>query len=245
MSVVLPAIKPMEYRVGTGCHRVTEGVSRCPASGILPERPRIQCGYRGTYHTARGVTRCLTMKWPGSCPSCGSGNKPCVRQSRSACNERRKEFELPERGWVDCFPEQKADRARRAYPTGCASQAQKTRRTTACCWAVETPTTGVKAMKGLTRPCADFVESRKRTSKRGASPRRDRACAKTDFFIFLLFDYLFTADWAGMDPPSMAPSRAKRQFAGRAPPLSIFSSEPPACRVCPVGGPMRDSCCWQ
>ena len=39
-----------------------------------------------------------------------------------------------------------------------------TRCTTACCWAVETPTTGVKTVKGLTRPCADPVESKRRRS---------------------------------------------------------------------------------
>ena len=39
-----------------------------------------------------------------------------------------------------------------------------TRCTTACCWAVETPTTGVKTVKGLTRPCADLVESKRRRS---------------------------------------------------------------------------------
>ena len=160
-SVVPPAMEPADNRVGAGSCQVTEGVSRCPTSGMLPERPRIQCGYRGTYRT-RWILPCDTTKCPGSCQSFGSGNKPCVWQSRSAYNGRRKAFELPERGPGDCFPEQKAGRARRECSTGHSSQTQKTRCTTACCWAVQTPTTGVKAMKGLTRPCADLVESERR-----------------------------------------------------------------------------------
>ena len=52
-SVVPPAMEPVDNRVGAGSYQATEGVSRCPASGMLPERPRIQCGYRGTYQQAR------------------------------------------------------------------------------------------------------------------------------------------------------------------------------------------------
>ena len=47
-SGVPPAMEPADNRVGAGSRQATEGVSRCPTSGILPERPRIQCGYRGT-----------------------------------------------------------------------------------------------------------------------------------------------------------------------------------------------------
>lgn len=86
---------------------------------------------------------------------------------------------LPERGPAERFLERKAGRARRACPTGNASLTQKARRTTACCWAVETPTTGVKAMKGLTRPCADLAEPKGAEAR--AIARQDRACAKTDF----------------------------------------------------------------
>ena len=42
-------MRPVDNRVGTGRHQVTDGKSRCPISGVLPERPRIQYGYRGTY----------------------------------------------------------------------------------------------------------------------------------------------------------------------------------------------------
>ena len=45
-------MKPVDNRVGTGSRQVTDGMSRLPTSGMLPERPRIQCGYRGTYHHA-------------------------------------------------------------------------------------------------------------------------------------------------------------------------------------------------
>lgn len=40
--------------------------------------------------------------------------------------------------------------------------------------------TGVKAMKGLTRPCADPVDYKRR---RGASSSRNRTCAKTGFIV--------------------------------------------------------------
>ena len=153
---------PVDNRVGTGRHQATDGMSRLPMGGILPERPRVQCGCRGTCHVR--CIPCDTTKCPGSCQSFGSGNKPCVQQSRSAYNERRKAFVLPERGPAEHFSEWKAGRARRKCPTGHSSQPQKARCTTACCWAVETPTTGVKAMKGLTRPCADLVESQRRRS---------------------------------------------------------------------------------
>ena len=172
-------MEPVDNRVGAGSYQVTEGVGRCPTSGILPERPRIQCGYRGTCH--HGALPCNTTKCPGRRQPFGGGAKPCVRQSRSAYNGRRKAFELPERGPGDCFPEQKAGRVRRECSTGRSSQTQKTRCTTACCWAMETSTTGVKAMKGLTRPCADLVES-ERTLMRGPSSGWDRACAKTSLF---------------------------------------------------------------
>ncbi len=42
-------MEPVDNRVGAGSYQVTEGVSCCPTSRILPERPRIQRGYRGTY----------------------------------------------------------------------------------------------------------------------------------------------------------------------------------------------------
>lgn len=40
-SVVALAMKPAGNRVGAGSCQVTEGVSRWPTSGVLPERPRI------------------------------------------------------------------------------------------------------------------------------------------------------------------------------------------------------------
>lgn len=75
---------------------------------------------------------------------------------------------LPERGSRIHFPEWRDDRARRECPTGGSNQTQKTRCTTACCWAVETPTTEAKVMKGLTRPCADLAAS----NCEGSSPVR-------------------------------------------------------------------------
>ena len=53
---------------------------------------------------------------------------------------------------VDDFLESKSGRARRECSTERSSQTQKTRCTTACCWAMETSTTEVKVMKGLTLP---------------------------------------------------------------------------------------------
>ncbi len=47
-------MEPVGNRVGAGSHQATEGVSRCPTNGMLPERSRIQCGYRETYRH-RGV----------------------------------------------------------------------------------------------------------------------------------------------------------------------------------------------
>ena len=45
---------------------------------------------------------------------------------------------------------------------------------------METSTTGVKVMKGVTRPCADFAESKDVDAK--AITSQHRACAKTDFY---------------------------------------------------------------
>ena len=160
-SVAVPAVTPADNRVEAGSRQVTEGVS-CRSTGrILPERPRILYSYRGTYRMWL-VSHTTLVKWPGSDRSCGKDHKRYVSQSRSACSGRRKVFVLPERGSGDCFPEQKAGRARRKSSTEGSSQTQKVRGTTACCWAVETPTTGAKTVKGLTRPCADLAELPKR-----------------------------------------------------------------------------------
>ncbi len=106
-------------------------------------------------------------------------------QSRSAYIGRRKVFELPERGPRDCFPEQKAGRARREYSTECSSQTQKTRCTTACCWAMETSTTGVKVMKRLTRACADFAELKRRRCEGHRRVRIELALKLTFFGPFV------------------------------------------------------------
>jgi len=55
-SVVPLAVEPVDNRVGAGSHQGTQGVSRCPISGIRPARSRIQCGYRETYQTTVVLT---------------------------------------------------------------------------------------------------------------------------------------------------------------------------------------------
>ena len=47
------SMKSVGNRVGAKSHQVTEGVSRCPISGMLPGRSRIRCGYRETYPAIR------------------------------------------------------------------------------------------------------------------------------------------------------------------------------------------------
>jgi hypothetical protein len=156
-SSVAGAMKPADNRVGAVSRQATKGVRRCPTTQCCPEDHGfdaviVKRAHRRLPPTCRSVRAVANLR---------SGNKPCVQQSRSAYSDRRKAFALPERGLWTCFPEQRNDRARREFPTGRSSLTQKTRCTTACCWAMETSTTGVKAMKGLTRLCADLVESKR------------------------------------------------------------------------------------
>ena len=46
----------MGNRLGTGGHGVTEGMSCGPGRRVLPERSRIQYGYRETYSSTRSAT---------------------------------------------------------------------------------------------------------------------------------------------------------------------------------------------
>ena len=96
-------MRPADNRVGAGSCQVTEGVSRWPTSGVLPERPRI-C--MAIVERSEREQQSRTMKVSEKLPmSSGSGNKSYVQQSRSAYSGRRKVIALPERGSVDYFPE--------------------------------------------------------------------------------------------------------------------------------------------
>jgi hypothetical protein len=78
-------MKPVDNRVGTGRHQVTDGKSRCPISGVLPERPRIQYGYRGTcYH---GLTPCDTPSVREVADSFGRGQQ-AARVTELKCLHR-------------------------------------------------------------------------------------------------------------------------------------------------------------
>lgn len=142
---------------------------------MLLGRLRIRCGYRETcplaYEPTLGSVREVAY------PQGAASNRVCDRVEVPTANGR-KAFALPERGSWNCFPEQESDRARRECPTGDSSQTQKTRCTTACCWAMETSTTEVKAVKGLTRPCADLPV----TNPRGPSPGQTELALKLAYF---------------------------------------------------------------
>jgi len=77
-------MEPADNRVGAGSCQVTEGVGRCPTSGILPERPRIQCGYRGTYH--HGALPC-DNEVSGKLPILRE-RQQAVRAAESKCLQR-------------------------------------------------------------------------------------------------------------------------------------------------------------
>ena len=96
-------MKPAGNRVGAGSCQVTEGKSRWPTSGVLPERPRICMAIvERSKHGLNHVTHQVSGKLPT--PS-GGGSKSYVQQSRIAYSGRRKVIALPERGSVDYFPE--------------------------------------------------------------------------------------------------------------------------------------------
>jgi hypothetical protein len=91
-SVVPPAVEPVDNRVGAGSCHVTEGVRRCPTSGILPERPRIQCGYRGTYQntvgnraTQRSVREVANPPGAATGRACGRVEVPTADAERCPC----------------------------------------------------------------------------------------------------------------------------------------------------------------
>ena len=78
-------MEPVDNRVGAGSYQVTEGVGRCPTSGILPERPRIQCGYRGTCQ--HGCTTVRHNEVSGKLPILRE-RQQAVRVAESKCLQR-------------------------------------------------------------------------------------------------------------------------------------------------------------
>ena len=104
-SVEDRAMKPVDNRVGAGSRQETDGVSRLPTGGVLPERPRIQYGYRGTRETwlvsrvtqrsvrevanpsgAATSRACSRVEVPTTdaerCPSCPKGDRWIASRSR-------------------------------------------------------------------------------------------------------------------------------------------------------------------
>ncbi len=209
LSVVPLAIEPVDNRVGAGSRQVTEGMSSLPMGKVLPERPRIQYGYRGTYH--HGAYR-ATLEVSGKLPILRE-RPQAERVTESKCLQRKpKGMRAARKGIGGLLPGAESRSSKARVSDGALSPTQKTRCTTACCWAVETSTTGVKAVQGLTRPCADLAEFNDDDARAIASPDRawfntpcadlaefndddaraiaspDRACAKTDF-LYGPFDF--------------------------------------------------------
>lgn len=150
--------------MGTRGRQATEGVRRCPTAQCCPEDHRFNAVIvkraprrKPTLGSVREVAH----------PRGAATNRVCSRvEVPTAIAARRSR--LPARGSWTCFPEQKSDRARRECPTGDSTRTQKAHCTNACCWAMETSTTGVKVMKGLTRPCADPAINKRRRGHRQA-----------------------------------------------------------------------------
>ena len=107
-SVVPLAMEPVDNRVGAGSHQVTQGVSRCPISGILPARSRIQCGYRETYRTTvlnrmRSVREVANPSGAATSRACSRVEVPTTdAERRSSCPKGDRQNASRSRKPVEC-----------------------------------------------------------------------------------------------------------------------------------------------
>ena len=172
-------MKPVDNRVGAGRHQVTDGMSRCPTSGMLPERPRIQYGYRGTCHHAA--------------LACGP---PSVREVADSFGRGQQAVRVTELKCLQRSPQ--GDRAARKGTRGLLPGVES--------WSSEVrvsdgmlkpnPEDSLhyclllgdgdinnrgEGDEGFNTPVCRPRGVHK-TVKRGPSPSQDRACAKTDSF---------------------------------------------------------------
>ena len=163
--------------MGTASRQVTESVRR---------RPPAQC--RSEDHGLNAVL-VKRVHWRENANSLGSVREvanPKGTAANRVCNRvevptaiAARWSRCPKGDLWTCFPEQSSGRAKLERPTGGSNRTQKARCTTACCWAMETSTTEVKVMKGLTRPCADLAGPK---TLRGSSPGQTELALKLALF---------------------------------------------------------------
>ena len=176
-SVVPLAVEPVDNRVGAGSHQVTQGVSRCPISGILPARSRIQCGYRETYQL-----RCLTVhEVSGKLPILRE-RQQAARAAESKCLQRTpKGVRAARKGTGRTLPGAESQSSAVRVSDGVLESIPED--SLDYCLLLGGGDTNDRGEDGegfntpVCRP-----RGVQKTSKRGPSSGQDRACAKTDSF---------------------------------------------------------------
>ena len=172
-------MKPVDNRVGTGSHQVTDGVSRLSTSGVLPERPRIQYGYRGTCQVRR--MPCDTYEVSGKLLIFRE-RQQAVRAAESKCLHRTPQGVRAARKGTRGLLPRAGNWSSQARVFDGTLQPNPEDSLHYCLLLgdgdINNRGEGDEAFN--TRVCRP--RGVQKTSKRGPSPSRDRACAKTDIF---------------------------------------------------------------
>jgi len=169
-------MEPVDNRVGAGSYQATEGVSRCPTSGILPERPRIQCGYRGTCQSM--MRNHGTTEVSGKLPILRE-RQQAVRVAESKCLQRPpKGVRVARKGTRGLLPGAESWPSQvRVFDGTLDPNPEDSLHYCLLLGGGDTNDRG-EGDEGFNTPVCRPRGVRK-TLKRGPSPGRDRACAKT------------------------------------------------------------------
>ena len=165
--------------MGTGSRQATDGASRSPTSGVRPERPRIQCGYRGTYQVRR--MPCDTYEVSGKLPILRE-RQQAVRVTESKCLHRTPQGGRAARKGIRGLLPRAESWSSQARVFDGTLQPNPEDSLHYCLLLgdgdINNRGEGDEAFN--TRVCR--LRGAQKASMRRPSPSQDRACAKTDLF---------------------------------------------------------------